>query len=691
MPPDPQPDRLAWNDINPHVSWALGPGRSYCFVPGQQESGKELMPLLLRLKGETANAFLDGDLLVDRSRLESWRDSFWLLCRHPESGGNGESAVWVAALAPQEILVEMTSSQARGAIESASLGRPLGTQALDFLKKLPRDLSGWLTSNKPAPMAAAANPPAVVMGIIDDGIAFLHERFCKAGNKTRIKRGWLMDPGLVLTEAGINALLASGRDESFLYRQSGAMDFVTNGHKPIAWRVAHGTHVMDLACGFDPAENEDRRPILFVQLPSKVTAAQAPLSLAVDIAFGIVWMVFHSLAIAAERGVTALPVVINISYGLLASWQSGLDGLAMFFEHFRTFCHDILGVELRVVLPAGNSFLSRLHAQTSFTAAGQKQPLMWRIPPDDRTPSILEVWLPAALPATSRLTLTITSPTKDVVTIQEHGAPVVLVGPSGSMYAEATWLKVPLSSRAVFTIIVQPTAHPDPNLPLAQLAPAGIWTVELAFTGNLAPDQLVHAWVRRDDRIYGYPPRGRQSHLEDDKYVRLDHAGRDREIDDAGSLVKREYTLNSMATGETPIVIGGYLGKEKVAARYSAAGAEVTIVPPPPAPPPPPQDRKPMRWPDAMAVSEDSRVHRGVLAAGSRSGSVVAMGGTSVSAPQIARIIADDLGNGGAGDHAWVQSQAEIAMPASPGKPPEHRGGAGRILTTAIVKVKRFD
>ena len=98
-----------------------------------------------------------------------------------------------------------------------------------------------------------------------------------------------------------------------------------------------------------------------------------------------------------------------------------------------------------------------------------------------------------------------------------------------------------------------------------------------------------------------------------------------------------------------------------------------------------------MRAPDAMAVSEDSRVHRGVLAAGSRSGSVVAMSGTSVAAPQIARIIADDLAGAGLGDHAWVQSQGEKGMPASPGKPPDERGGAGRIATSPIVKVKRFD
>src|SRR3982751_1460210 len=66
----------------------------------------------------------------------------------------------------------------------------------------------------------------------------------------------------------------------------------------------------------------------------------------------------------------------------------------------------------------------------------------------------------------------------------------------------------------------------------------------------------------------------------------------------------------------------------------------------------------PPRSPDALIVSEDSRVHWGVLAAGSRSGSVVAMGGTSVAAPRAARWIADDLGAGGRGDRAAVQAHA---------------------------------
>ena len=170
----------------------------------------------------------------------------------------------------------------------------------------------------------------------------------------------------------------------------------------------------------------------------------------------------------------------------------------------------------------------------------------------------------------------------------------------------------------------------------------------------------------------GFPLRGRQSFFEGTHYCRFDNAGRDKESDDPGVLVRRESTLSSIATGADPFVAGGHLGKELVAARYSSAGASLASGGPPP------------RWPDAMTPSEDSRVHQGVLAAGSRSGSVVPLGGTSVAAPQMARWIADNLP---AASHATL---AGAAIPMTAATPPE-RKGAGRLPVTPLVKLRRYE
>jgi hypothetical protein len=684
--------RTGWNQIDPYVSWALGPGRRAYFEEGRA------MPLLLRLNGDLAEDFLDGAFLMGARRRARWRESFWVLGRRVSGESDGVSRVWACALAPMDIVEAMASKSARQAIESVSLGPPLRAKSLRTLKKIAsrrgRRPKGRRVAKSVGP---AGSPPAVVMGIIDDGLAFANERFLidvGGVRETRVQYCLLQATGTVLTKSVIDPLLvACDGDEELFYRQAGLFDYVVPSlHQSATWRTAHGTHVMDLACGYDPQDQVDDRPIVCVHLPTAVTAAEipgtttTPGTLYFHIANAIQFIIDRALDIAADYGVSVLPVVINLSYGLLADPHDGSGGLEAFIEDKIAECLAVHGGDLRVVLPTGNSYLARTHAQASFTGVGQKKQIRWRVQPDDRTPSYLEVWLPAPLPLMSRIALTITSPTGATVTTSEGAPTAHLVGPGG-YYLWADWAPWAPSARARFVIIVQATANPEPSAPLPQLAPAGTWTVTLEHTGGFAPADLVQIWIRRDDQIYGFPLRGRQSYLNHADYERFDHAGRDLEVDNT-SLVQRQSTINSMATGRSSIVIGGYLGKERVATKYSSAGPNIGPLLPAP---PPPETRGPPRWPDAVATSDDSRVHRGVLAAGSRTGSVVAMGGTSVAAPQIARLVAADLAGSGLGDHAAVQGWAEVGMPPSPLKPPDYRGGAGRIATLSIVKVKRFD
>jgi hypothetical protein len=142
------------------------------------------------------------------------------------------------------------------------------------------------------------------------------------------------------------------------------------------------------------------------------------------------------------------------------------------------------------------------------------------------------------------------------------------------VFAEARYGVAARSGRGRFRISLRPTADLDPTV---ALGPAGVWTVRLK-NKSVPSGAVVQAWIERDESLYGFPERGRQSYFEDAAYVRHDHAGRDKETDDAASVVRRESTMNGMATGRNAIVAGGYIRKDMIAAPYSAAGHHVPPV-----------------------------------------------------------------------------------------------------------------
>ena len=80
--------------------------------------------------------------------------------------------------------------------------------------------------------------------------------------------------GCQLNQSEINTLLANCTfngivDEEMLYRSARLIDYRQDRHKSAAWRLAHGTHVMDLACGFEQELSRDDRPIICVNFRSR--------------------------------------------------------------------------------------------------------------------------------------------------------------------------------------------------------------------------------------------------------------------------------------------------------------------------------------------------------------------------------------------------------------------------------------
>jgi hypothetical protein len=554
----------------------------------------------------------------------------------------------------------------------------------------------------------AAKPGTVVTGIIDDGLAFANERFRLKLAKARIEYLWNQD-GLPTappsgyfdgweiakdTVPGIDDLLracthAGIVDEDEVYARAHHIDYTRSIHKPVALRGAHGTHVMDIAAGHPLAGAPDDRPIVAVQLPVATTADTSGASLAKYALEALYYILERADSLAPAQ----LPVVVNLSYGMIAGPHNGTSILEAGIE-------QIIGLRsaydcdapLSVVLPAGNSHLARCHAQFALTGPGREQSLSWKVMPDDTTPSFMEVWMPDLGANTPSCEVMVTTPT-GAVTPQPIKPGEEWVWKDGNeVLCKVLYLTTlaPGRTRPMIFIALAPTFSVDGA---RKVAPSGTWTVKLKKKNS--GSATVDAWIQRDDTPYGYPRRGRQSRFDDDEqnYPYWDSMGREEEDDSAASYIQRKGSVNAIATGQSPIVMGAFTRKYWRPAKYSAGGPVIH---------PPGRGAPKDDGPDAVAVSDDSPAHLGILASGTRSGSKVPMNGTSVAAPQITRWAAERMAAGGwQNRHSvdkfvrlgippspWVGTMTEANRPPNalpPNQLPELRIGSGRVEFPAGV------
>lgn len=141
--------------------------------------------------------------------------------------------------------------------------------------------------------------------------------------------------------------------------------------------------------------------------------------------------------------------------------------------------------------------------------------------------------------------------------------------------------------------------------------------------------------------------------------------------------MRRRGTVNAYATGQHSIVVAGYRASDGAPAIYSGAG----------------RAHPGARLPDLAAISEESPAHRGVLAAGTYSGSCRMMNGTSVAAPQLTRKLADTVAAAAGVDaiDAGQATRALLRSPAVAACPPaeEERCGRGKLLRGLVPAHRR--
>ena len=526
--------------------------------------------------------------------------------------------------------------------------------------------------------------PSVLVGVIDEGLAFAHERFRTENHGSRIAFAWLQDAqagceftgvsyGRELSKHGfdpgggadpvgsIDGLLAQHTRDGLLnerafYRDAGLIDFRRLGHKAAALRVSHGTHMMDLASGFSPSEDRTDRPIICVDLPTATVADTSGIGLDKYLLDAIGYILTRADEIAKEKG--RFPVVINFSSGIRGGPHDGSSTFERILDRIidERRC-DRGGIPtagpVDVVLPAGNSHLAQGATDIVLQPAGcsgNERTVSWRVQPDDRTVTFLELWaqLPidqAAVDA-GNVALTVQPPgasdPSPLLTSADDGCAIEGAASSGGVVCKAYFERMSRKGlpptdgqketkyqRGRFLIALAPTAFHDAP---AALAPAGVWKIGLRSSFRERPIE-VQGWIQWDDRPVGYSRRGRQSYFEDPAYERFQKpSGHLSELDTDGSYIKRSRAMNGLATGRHTTVVGGFRGSSGLPAPYSCAGRSLA------GPGTVSYERSDC---DGLALCEDSHVSQGVPAAGSACGSYVTLNGTSVAAPQVTRFIAD--------------------------------------------------
>jgi hypothetical protein len=319
-------------------------------------------------------------------------------------------------------------------------------------------------------------------------------------------------------------------------------------------------------------------------------------------------------------------VVINISYGILAGPKDGTGFLEREIARLVRLRNQRLKGQAKtvVVLPSGNGFRERTRARMALSSGEAAQTIL-RVQPQDMSVTFVEIWIPKA----NGLTLKITPPLGCPQEINLSKAPQIFdwVRDNHHTIGRIYVQDPPLTNKRRIMLALCPTINHDPK---EFTVPTGAYG--LAITNKGKQEATVDIDVQRDDTPSSFRRYGRQSYLDGPEVDRLDPSTLDRLMpDESKGDVTRSGTMSAHATSteDDIIVVGGAFDRhalQEQAALYSASGLGLSC-----------------GGPALAAVSEETRVHPGRLAAGFFSGSTVVFSGTSMAAPLVARAIVERL------------------------------------------------
>lgn len=504
----------------------------------------------------------------------------------------------------------------------------------------------------------------VIVAIIDDGVGVANERFRLSPTETRIEYFWDMQAmssggsaegstnGQVFTKNMIDDCLAEHpTDDDLVYRKLGLIDHSKDKRQPLKFRLSHGTHVSDIAAGFDYRDEKQKaiakkRPIIAVQLPSEMIAERSDVFTAPHLKAALQKIRYFADLLADRIAAKnpgeerkPLPIVVNFSFGTMAGPHDGQAPIDRAVRDFITSYRSQPGnPQCELVMPAGNGFQARTVARLDVGEDGKIEPLPWRVQPDDKTSSYVQVWLPENQETRQQIAVSLVPP---------YDAPEE---PQESKLGHSLeWqLNGQVQARLYHQFVERPDGCYREHITIAILGTdtdkgdpttySGEWEIRMKSI-DLRPGTRIDARIQRDDSLMGQRRTGRQSYFDHPDYVRYEYpSGRLRsdcgylanDCHDESSPVTRCGTFNAYATANAcatapePLVVGGYRRSDGVPASYTGSGPTTSG----------------RTGPDISAVSEESPSHRGVLGSGTNSGSIVTQNGTSVATPAVTRILA---------------------------------------------------
>jgi hypothetical protein len=536
----------------------------------------------------------------------------------------------------------------------------------------------------------------LILGAIDDGCPFARQGLRGGDGASRVLSLWDQNPIQSVATGTRYGRIWTSTDLNGGTTEEDMASYERLGMKNLRRRATHGAHVMDLMAGPMPSssrvspsrmtleggdgsaqwppgwerphDDASKAPIFFVQLPEEAVEDPTGRWLGRHVLDGMDFIIDNALALwNGFAGPKRL--VVNLSWGPQTGPHDGSSLLERAFDDRFAKC-NAEGIELHFTLPAGNSHEARAHAQFSLSVGCQG--LIWQVVPDARTPQFLEVWWPQDTPL-QEVDIEVHSP--DGQHLRFHGAslPLGQRGAAVNPHHNAWGITVVPHGRRFMALLA---LAPSRRSGCADAPTHGRWRINVGKV-SVDSDRLVHVYVARNSANMGARRRSPDGYLFDPRYEETRH-GRWPRVEPPDSQVRREGTLNGVATGAKPTVAGGYVLSVKTsvntslntdpAAPYSSSG--------------PATHRE--RNPDWALPSDESPFLRGVLASGVREGSAVRLTGTSTAAPQLARKLAND---------GFVESPDSLN--SQPGRPPTNpvidpsrgrRVGNGRVVTDTAAQ-----